>query len=56
MNISEVSAVEKSAVERDKGKADIAAAAEILAAGGMGTDFEAGEGRCGSSELVICAT
>jgi hypothetical protein len=43
-------------VERDKAKADIAAAAETLAAGGMDTDLEAGEGRCGSSERAICAT
>jgi len=62
MNISEVStAAEKKAVERDKGKkdngkTDIAAAAEILAAGGMGMGFEAGAGRCGSSELAICGT
>ena len=54
MNISEASAADKKAVERDKGKADIAAAAESLAAGGMG--FEAAEeGRCGSSERAICA-
>jgi hypothetical protein len=56
MNISEVSAAQKKAVERDKGKADLAAGAEILPAGGMDMDFEAGEGRCGSSEPVICAT
>jgi hypothetical protein len=52
MNISEVStAVEKKAVERDKGKADIAAAVVSLAAGGMG--FAGGEGRCGSSGPAI---
>ena len=57
MNISEVSAAGKKAVERDKGKADIAAAAETLAAAGMDTDFEAaGEGRCGCSERATCAT
>jgi hypothetical protein len=45
----------KKAVERDKGKTGIAAAAESLAAGGMG--FEAaGEGQCGSSEQATCAT
>jgi len=55
MNISEVSAAEKKAVERDIGKTDIAAAAGTLAVGGM--DFEAAEeGRCGSSERAIYAT
>ena len=55
MNISEVSAAGKKAVERDKGKIDTAAAAASLAAGGMG--FEAAEeGRCGSSERAICVT
>jgi hypothetical protein len=55
MNISEVSAAEKKAVERDIGKTDIAAAAVSLAVGGMG--FEAGaEGRCGSLEPAICVT
>jgi hypothetical protein len=45
----------KNAMERDKGKKDIAAAAGSLAAAGTG--FEAGEeGRCGSSEPAICAT
>jgi len=44
MNAIEVAtAVEKKAVERDKGKTDDAAAAESLAAGGM--DFEGAEGR-----------
>jgi hypothetical protein len=57
MNISEVFTAGKKAVERHIGKIDIAAAAEILAVGGMGTDFEAaGEDRCGSSERAICAT
>jgi len=60
MNISEVSTVEKKAVERDKGKTDIAAAEATLAAGGMDTDFEAAgedlEDRCGSSEPATCAT
>jgi hypothetical protein len=55
MNISEVSAAEHQAVERDTGKTDSAAAVENLAVGGMG--FEgAGEGRCGSSEQAICGT
>jgi hypothetical protein len=55
MNATEVStAAEKNAVERDIGKRDIAAAAESLAAGGMG--IEGVEGRCGSSERAICAT
>jgi hypothetical protein len=58
MNISEVSAAGKKVAERDKGKADIAAAAASLAVGGM--DFEAGgadqEARCGSSGPAICAT
>ena len=56
MNATEVAtAEEKKAVVRDKGKADIAAAAvESLAAGGMG--FAAGvEDRCGSLEPAICA-
>jgi hypothetical protein len=56
-NIFEVSAAGKNAVERVIGKTDIAAAAESLAAGGMG--FEAGEereARCGSSARAICAT
>jgi hypothetical protein len=53
MNISEASTAGKNAVERDNGKTDIAAVAESLAVGGMG--FEAAEeGRCGSSEPVIC--
>jgi len=60
MNISEVSTAGKKAVERDKGKIDIAAAAGSLAAGGMDSDFEADvedqEGRCGSSARAICAT
>jgi hypothetical protein len=60
MNISEVFTAEKKAVERDKGKTDIAAAEAILAAGGMGLDLEAGEAdredRCGSSGRAICAT
>ena len=47
---------EKKAVERDKGKIDIAAAAEILAAGGMDLDSEAEEGRCGSLEPAIYVT
>ena len=60
MNISEVSTAGKKAVERDKGKTDTAAAAGSFLVRGM--DFEAGmgfevkEGRCGSSELAICAT
>jgi hypothetical protein len=55
MNISEVFTAGKKAVERDKGKTDIAAAVESLAAGGMG--FEAAEeGRCGSSGPATCAT
>jgi hypothetical protein len=55
MNISEVSTAGKKAVESDKGKTDIAAAAGSLAVGGMG--FEAAEeGRCGSLGPVICAT
>lgn len=55
MNISEVSAAEKKAVERDKGKTGIAATAESMAVGGMG--FEAGEAaRCGSSGPGIYAT
>jgi hypothetical protein len=53
MNISEVSAAAKKAVERDKRKADIAAAAVSLAAGGMG--FGGAEGQCGSSGQAICA-
>lgn len=56
MNISEVSAADKKAVERDKGNTDIAAAAGILAAGGMDMDFEVAGGRCGSSGPAICAT
>jgi hypothetical protein len=68
MNISEVSAAEKKAVERDKGKKDngntgtavaaaiSAEAEEILAADGTGMGFEAGAGPCGSSELAICGT
>ena len=55
MNISEVSMAEKKAMEKDKGKTDIAAAAGSLAVGGM--DIEAaGEGRCDSLERAICAT
>ncbi len=55
MNATEVAtAVEKKAVARDKGKRDIAVAAESLAVGGMG--FAAGEGRCGSLGPAICAT
>ena len=54
MNISETSTAGKNAVERDKEKTDIAAAVESLAAGGMGIAADA-EGRCGSSERVICA-
>jgi hypothetical protein len=54
MNATEVAtAVEKKAVERDKGKRDIAAAAVSLAVGGMG--FAGVEGRCGSLGLAICA-
>ncbi len=56
MRISEASTAGKKAVGRDKRKTDIAAAAGSLAAGGMGMDFEAEEGRCGSSEQAICAT
>jgi hypothetical protein len=54
MDISEASTAGKKAVERDKEKTDIAAVAESLAAGGMGIAADA-EGRCGSSERVICA-
>jgi hypothetical protein len=56
MRISEVSAAGNKTVESDMGNTDIAAAAGSLAAGGMGMDFEAEEGRCGSSERGICAT
>jgi len=56
MNITEVSAAEKKAVERDKGNTDIAAVAGTLAVGGMDMDFEVAEGRCGSSEPAICVT
>ena len=53
MNATEVAtAEEKKAVVRDKGKADIAAAVESLAAGGMG--FAGAEGRCGSLARAIC--
>ena len=53
MNATEVAtAEEKKAVARDIGKRDIAAAAENLAAGGMG--FAGAEGRCGSLEPAIC--
>jgi hypothetical protein len=53
MNATEVAAaVEKKAVERDKGKADIAAAEGSLAAGGMG--FAGVEGRCGFLAPAIC--
>ena len=58
MNATEVATVaEKKAVVRDnitkdKGKADIAAAAGNLAAGGMG--FAGVEGRCGSLGPAIC--
>jgi hypothetical protein len=56
MNATEVAMVaEKKAVAKDKGKADIAAAAvENMAAGGM--VFVGVEGRCGSLEPAICAT
>jgi hypothetical protein len=56
MNATEVAtAAEKKAVAKDKGKADIAAAAvENMAVGGMG--FAGVEGRCGSSGPAICAT
>jgi hypothetical protein len=47
-------AAEKKAVERDKGKADIAAAVVSLAAGSMG--FAGVEGRCGSLARAICVT
>ena len=54
MSATEVATVaEKKAVERDKGKRDIAAAVESLAAGGMG--FAGAEGRCGFLERAICA-
>jgi hypothetical protein len=53
MNISEVSTAEKKAVERDKGKADIAVAGESLAVGGMG--FAGGEDRCACSGQAIYA-
>jgi hypothetical protein len=62
MKISEVStAAEKKAVERDKGKkdkgkTDIAAAAAILAADGMGMGFEVAAVRCVSLEQGICGT
>ena len=54
MNATEVATVpEKKAVARDKGKADIAAAAvETMAAGGMG--FAGAEGQCGSLAPAIC--
>ena len=56
MNTFEISTVEKEAVGRDKGKIDIAAVEETLA-DDMDLDSEAAEeGRCGSSELAICAT
>ena len=55
MNATEVATVaEKKAVARDKGKRDIAVAAESLAVGDMG--FEGAEGRCASSGPAICAT
>ena len=55
MNISEVSAAEKKAEERDITNTNIAAAAGSLAGGGM--DIEAaGEGQCGFLEQAICAT
>jgi hypothetical protein len=55
MNATEVATVaEKKAVAKDKGKADIAAAVENMAAGGMG--FAGVEGRCDSSGPAICAT
>ena len=59
MNTTEVSTAGKKAVERDKGKkgtgkTDIAAAAAILAADGMGMGFEADAERCGSLEPAIC--
>jgi hypothetical protein len=56
MNATEVAAaVEKKAVLRDTGKADIAAAAgeNMAAAGGM--DFAGVEGQCGFLERAICA-
>jgi hypothetical protein len=59
MNISEVSTVDMRAVGRDITKSDSAEAAgslavEILAE--AGTDFAAGEGRCGSSAPATCDT
>jgi hypothetical protein len=56
MNATEGATVaEKKAVAKDKGKADIAAAAvENMAAGGM--VFAGVEGRCGSLEPAICVT
>ncbi|HXC97620.1 MAG TPA: hypothetical protein VNU92_18105 [Edaphobacter sp.] len=54
IHISEVSLAGKKAVERDKGKIDIAAAAESSGDGGMGfAGVE--EDQCESSEQVICA-
>jgi hypothetical protein len=53
-NISEVSTAGKKAVEKDKGKTDIAAAGESLADGGTGF-AGAEEDRCGSSGRAICA-
>ena len=52
-NISEVSTAGKKAVERDKGKTDIAAAGESLADGGMG--FAGAEDRCDCSGQAISA-
>lgn len=54
INISEVSAARKKAVERDIGTINIAEDLAILAVGGMDFGVVA-EGRCGSLELVICA-
>jgi len=55
-SIFEVSTAGKKAVERDKGKRDIAAVEETLAADDMDLDsVAAGEGRCGSSGPAICA-
>jgi hypothetical protein len=56
-SIFEVSTAGRSAVERDKGKIDIAAVEEILAADDMDLDsVAAGEDQCGSSGPAISVT
>ena len=55
-NTFEVSAAEKEAVERDKGKIDIAAVEETLADDMDLDPVVAEEGRCGSLGPAICAT